>query len=145
MLSVLKEAKMTLVKAEVAAGTTAVSDAAIVDMQGFSNVAFVAVLGSDNADTAVVGLSAVLGDASDLSDGSEDAANKASYTFTSATSGDNKLLVLDVIRPSNRYVRCKINRATANSNVLALIAIQYNGDNIPTLPGDVIASALKVC
>lgn len=144
MLSALKEAKVSVVKAEVAAGSTAVTDASIVDMQGYDNVAFYAILGTDNADTAVVGLTAVLGNKSDLSDGTEDTTNKAEYTFTSATSGDNGVLLLDVLHPAERYVRCKISRSTANTNILALLAVQYGAACIPSDLGGVIASAIKV-
>ena len=50
MLSFANECKVLVCKSGVAAGTTAISDATIVDMQGYDTVAFVAVLGADAAE-----------------------------------------------------------------------------------------------
>ncbi len=143
MLSMLKEAKISVVKGAVAAGKTAVSDAAIIDMQGFERVLFLAVLGDDTEATAKVTLSVIAGDKSDLSDGAEHA-TKATHAAESATSADGKAVALEVLKPVKRYLRPKVTRETADANLLCVLAIQFNGDNIPVSTGDVIASALVI-
>lgn len=143
MLSFANECKVLVCKSEVAAGTTAVEDATIVDMQGYDSVAFVAILGADTATTAEVALSAVCGNDAALSDGVEKAA-KAEYTAASDTDADGKTLVLDVIRPGTRYARAKVGRATANAEVLAVLAVLYMGSGIPGEAGDALARAVSV-
>ena len=144
MLSMLNECKISVVKGAVAAGQTEIADAAVVDMQGFENVAFLAVLGADTAATAKSTLSVLAGDKADMSD----AAVKpkvAVHIASSATSDDDKVLLLDVVRPGKRYLRAKLARETANVAVSAILALQYDGDNIPvTQSADVLAAALNV-
>lgn len=143
MLSIVNECKLVVCKTEVAAGTTAIEDAAIVDMQGFESVAFIAVLGADTSSTATVALSAMAGNDAALADGVEKAA-VASYTASSDTDADGKAIVLDVIKPGARYVRPKIARSTANSEILAVVAVLYGAHGIPAVAGDALASAVSV-
>lgn len=143
MLSLVNECKLVVCKSEVAAGTTAIEDATIVDMQGFESVAFIAVLGADTASTAAIGLSAIVGNDAALADGVEKEA-QAAYTATSDTDADGKAIVLDVIKPGARYVRPKVTRSTANSEILAVVAVLYGAHGIPAVAGDALASAVSV-
>ena len=102
---------------------------------------FVAILGADTAATAKVTLKAAVSDASSMA-GAVTLDKTAEYTAQSATDADNKLLVLDVIEPGKRYVRPLIDRATANADILALLAIRYNGMGVPSEMGDVLARSV---
>ncbi len=48
-----------------------------------------------------------------------------------ADDDDNKLAVLDVYRPQERYVRLVVNRATQNAVIDGVIALQYKGRKAP--------------
>lgn len=132
---------LTVAKAEVAAASTNVTDAAVVDMKGYNAVAFVAILGADTAATAKVTLKAAVSDASSMA-GAVTLDKTAEYTAQSETDADDKLLVLDVIEPGKRYVRPLIDRETANADILALLAIRYNGMGVPSEMGDVLARSV---
>ena len=140
--SLLKACVFDKVLGNTAAGTGDTLNSEIVDLQGYDSVCLVATLG-DCAATAVGTLKAYCGDASDVSDG---ALKTTTATFTAtASSADNKVVVLDVVNPGKRYVRADLVRATANIPVESIVAIRYNAKNIPvTQPSDVVASALSV-
>jgi hypothetical protein len=55
-----------------------------------------------------------------------------SKTDAMADNASNKCLVLDVSRPTKRYVRAVINRATANAVIDSCIAICYRAGYKPT-------------
>lgn len=140
--SLLKECLIDKVLNNTAAGNGDTLNGDILDLQNFDSVLFIATLG-DVAATAVGTLKAYCGAKSDLSDG---AYKTASAIFTAtATSADNKVVVLDVVRPGKRYVRAAFVRATANIPVESIVAIRYNARNIPTTQGtDVVASELSI-
>lgn len=140
--SILKESKFDKVLIATAAGTDDTLSGDILDLQNCDSVVGVAILG-DVTTTSVVTLKAYTGDESDLSDG---AYETVTATVTAdATSADNKLLVLDVIRPGKRYCRFDVVRATANAIVDGVVGIRYNYRNIPTTqPEDVVDSDISV-
>lgn len=140
--SILKNGMFDKVLVATAAGTADTLTGDILDMQGYDSVVLVAILGDVTA-TSVLTLKAFCGDAPALGDG---AYKTATATVTAdATSADNKLLVLDVIRPGKRYVRADLVRATANAVVDGIIAYRYNARNAPTTqPSDVVHSNISV-
>lgn len=140
--SILKNCAIDKVLDNTAAGTGDTLNGAIIDLQNYDSVCLIATTG-DVANTAVGTLKAYCGDAAALGDG---AYKTATATFTAdATSADNKVVVLDVVRPGKRYVRADFVRATANIPVESIVAIRYNARNIPvTQPADVVASGLSV-
>lgn len=104
-----------------AAGTSDINGSTL-DMAGYDSVRFIALLGTLTA-TQVTLLKAQQGDASNLSD----AADITGATTTAAGDSDgNKMLILDVVRPQKRYVRCVVDRGTANAVVDGVIAELYN-------------------
>lgn len=139
--SILKDTKIVPVLNNTAAGTGDTLNSSVVDLQGYDSVCFIAKMG-DVADTAVGTLKAYCGDAANVSDGAYKTTT-ASVTAT-ATSADNKLLVLDVIRPGKRYVRADLVRATANIPVESIIAVLYNGKSYPKTQSEVVASGVSV-
>jgi len=122
--SLLKSGKVTRVTNAVAAGTTD-SNSSSVDMQGFESVMFIALFGTITA-TAVTSIHA------------EQSADDSTFADLESTSisidddEDNMVLVLEVIKPTDRYVRCVVDRGTANAVIDGVIAIQYNARNVPT-------------
>ena len=140
--SILKGGAFDKVLVATAAGTGDTLNGDILDLQGFDSICLIAILG-DVTNTAVVTLKAYCGDAAALGDG---AYKTATATVTADnTSADNKLLVLDVIRPGKRYVRGDLVRATANAVVDGIVAIRYNAMTVPvTQPADVVHSNISV-
>lgn len=140
--SLLKAGAFDKVLGNTAGGFGDTLNGDILDLANYDSVCFIAVTG-DVANTAVGTLKAYCGDAAALGDG---AYKTTTATFTAdATSADNKLLVLDVVKPGKRYVRPDFVRATANIPVEAIVAIRYNARNIPTTqPADVVDSDISV-
>jgi hypothetical protein len=132
--SLLKDAKITRVTNAVAAGQAATASD-ILDMSGFEGVVFIAALG-DVSDTSVVTLTAQQNTANSTSGM---ATLSGSATFTAgASDADNKLLVLDVYRPRERYVRAVFTSATANAVKDGVIAIQYGPRVMPVTQGSTV-------
>lgn len=112
--------KVTRVMNAVAAGTT-VQTSSAVDMANFDGVRFIVSLGASVA-TAVA---AIKGSDCDTSGGSyNDIAGSLGTAFT-PTTDDNKVWILDIFRPTHRFVKCIVNRATANTTIDSVIAEQY--------------------
>lgn len=140
--SLLKAAKFDKVLVATAAGTADTLAGDILDLQDCDSATGIAILGDVTA-TSVVTLKAFTGDEAALGDG---AYETVTATVTAdATSADNKLLVLDVVKPGKRYCRFDLVRATANAVVDGVIGIRYNFRTIPTTQGaDVVNSNVSV-
>lgn len=140
--SLLKASKIDKCLIATAAGTDDTLEGDILDLQNCDSVIGIAILG-DVANTAVVTLKAYTGDNSALSDGAYETVT-ATVTAT-ATSADDKLLLLDVVKPGKRYCRFDLVRATANAVVDGIIGLRYNFRSIPTTqPSDVVDSDISV-
>ena len=139
-MNLLKNAELTQVINAVAAGTSDTTSGTILDMSGYDSVMFILSLG-DVTNTAVVTLQAQQNTANSASGMATLATATASVT-ADATSADNKLLVIDIHRPTERYIRAQVVRATANAVIDCVIAIQYNAMSAPITQGaTVVASA----
>ena len=117
----------------VAAGQTD-QNGAIIDMANYEGVVFIAVLGT-LASGAVTGLKVQMGNESNLSD----AADLVGTAVSMADSDDNKLLVLDIHRPAERYVRAVVTRGTADATIDGVIAIQYGARLLPASQDSTVA------
>jgi hypothetical protein len=128
---------------DTAAGTADVLSSDIVDMAGFEGCMFVCKVGDatatavgtltvqQNTVNAAGGMAALAGDA-------------VAYTFAAAD-GDDDLLIIDVYKPQERYLRAQLTRATANIVVNGIIAIQYGAKKAPVTQGaTVLDSAVLV-
>lgn len=135
------DTKIVRVANSAAAAQTEVNSA-ILDMVEFEGVIFIAALG-DVTDTCVLTLTV---EQNSVNSPSGMAALTGNATFTAgASDADNKLLVVDVIRPKERYVRAALTRTTANAAVDGIFAIQYKPATKPvTADASVIASAVLV-
>lgn len=136
-----------------AAGVTVLTGAAL-DMQGFDGVLFVAAIGTltatqvtflgaqdspDGTTWGAVGTAAAptnllttlpSGGIGGVLTGVQAAVNIVTAAMADADS--NKLLVLDVFRPLQRFVRAVLYRGTANAVLDGLVALQYGAKKEPT-------------
>ena len=116
-----------------AAGQTN-QNGSIIDMANYEGVVFIAALGA-LASGAVTGLKVQMGSESNLSD----AADLAGTAISIADSDDNKLLVVDVNRPSERYVRAVLTRGTGDATIDGVVAIQYGPRLMPVTQDSTVA------
>lgn len=129
-----------IVRVQNAAGAdTTDLDGTVVDMQGYDGVMFVYGVGTLTG-TQVTKLVAKQDDS-------------ATGDFSSLTGTDsgaladtdgNKLLVLDVYRPTKRYVRPTLDRGTANAVVDFGIVVKYRGSKAPVVQGSTVAKNVIV-
>lgn len=120
------------------AGTTDISGAGI-DMEldgGYDGVMFIAALGVLTA-TQVSSLKAQVSSDDGGSDAYADLAGTDSGDL--ADDDDDKMIVLDIFNPPERWVRPVLLRGTANAVIDSVIAIQYSGRNLPPTHGSTVA------
>ena len=124
-----------------ATGTDANSDR--IDMSGWEGVVFIVPI-TDIADTGVATLTVEQNDI-DSDTGMDDLTGGAA-TATSATNDDlnDQLLVVDVFRPTKRYVQGVITSGTADVAFGNMIAILYNGSKFPVTQDDTVEAIAQV-
>jgi hypothetical protein len=130
--------KITRVMNAVTAGTSDDQYGSILDMAGWDGVVFVASLGTVTS-TGVATLKVQQNTANSASG----MATLASAAQATITDGSNKLLVVDVHRPREQYVRAQLTRATANVVIDGIVAIQYNGRTAPVTQGSTVADTAQ--
>ena len=136
----LKDCKILAVEnAAVAAQTELVSD--VVDMQGYDSIAFIVKLG-DVSDTCVLTMTGKTNTANHVSSPTPTTlATTATFT-AGATDADDKLMMLDLHKPRDRYVFLSLTRTTANAVVDGVFAVLYNAHEMPvSQDATLIASA----
>lgn len=119
--------KVIRVMNAVAAGTTAQTSSAI-DTQGFEGVKIYTAFG---AITGSAVTSVKIQQSSD--DGSADAyADLAGTSISVADDDDNQVVVHDIYRPRERYLKVVVSRATQNAVIDGVIAVLYGPADSPT-------------
>lgn len=139
-MNLSKSIKVTVVEAAAAAAQTElVTD--VLDMSGYEGVLFIAMTG-DVTTSSVLTLT-VKGNSANSVSSPTPVTQKATDAFTAgATSADSKVLMVDVYRPTLRYVFGSLTRTAADAVVGGIIAIQYGAGLKPTAQdATVIASA----
>ncbi len=128
-MNLSKDVKVTRVMDAIAAGTTD-QNGSSVDMQNFESVMFIAALGTLSA-TQVTQMKAQ--QSSD--DGSSDAFADllGSQTAAMADDDDDQCIILDIVKPRERYVRPVLERGTGNAVIDGIVAIQYGPRKKPTV------------
>lgn len=119
--------KMTRVAPATAAGVTTI-DSAPVDMAGFDGVVFLTTVGA-----IVAGGVQSMKAQQDVAVGMGAAADLAGTGITVGDADDGESFFLDIKRPRERFVRCRILRATQNSAWGEIYALQYRARNRPQL------------
>jgi len=120
-MNFLTNTKLTRVENSAVAGTTTLTSD-VIDMKGFDGVTFLAALG-DVLVNAVITFQAQHGDQSDGSDMTNIAGSSVTHTAT-ATDADNKLLALEIARPTKRFLRVTLARTVANTVLDGIFAFQ---------------------
>ncbi len=126
-MNLLKNVKITRILATQADGQGTQSSA-ILDMAGFEGVMFIAKL-ADVDDTSVLTLQAQQ-NIIDSTVGMATLTGTATFT-AGATDADDDLLVLDIYKPREQFLRAQLVIATANAINVGIIAIQYSGSKMP--------------
>lgn len=134
MQQLFKDARVILAKAaQVSAGTAVESD--VIDTANFEGVAF---FGSIAAQNAANTIKVQQGDASNGSDMTD----LVGTATPAGTNGHSPLV--DVFRPTKRYVRAVITRSGANTATGDLYAVLYGARKVPVTQGATIAPAFAV-
>lgn len=141
-MSLLKGIKITRIMAAVADGQ-ATTSSDILDMSDYEGVMFIAKF-SDVTSAAVLTMAAQQ-NIIDSGTGMATLSGTVTFTATSGTDADDDLLVLDIYRPQERYLRVQVTTATQNAVVAGVIAIQYGCKKVPiTQPATVLDSDLLI-
>jgi hypothetical protein len=133
----LNYGKRTRVVNATVAGVTAINSTSV-DMQDFDTVVFECALGALTA-TQVTSLKA-----QGSPDNSVWTDITGAVTANAADADSNKLLLLEVNRPQQRYVRCVVNRATANAVIDGVIAVQLGPKKAPVTQDATTVSQTKI-
>ena len=126
-MNLAKNVTMTKVLGYYAAATTT-RNSSIIDMADYDGVIFIAVFDTLIA-AGTIKLSVDQNTANSAS-GMAELAGSTTYTVTSSdTTGG--ILVADIYRPEERYLRASIDIATQNAVIGGIVAIQYSGRKQP--------------
>lgn len=132
MSQLTNRVKTVLCKTAVAAGATDVTDATVIDTAGYDGVRFIfafgAIVSGAATSTGVAGL-----DTSSPTPGTDDLAGSK---ITVADTDDDKLVITDIKRPRQRYLRPFVKRATQNATVNSIIAELYGHTGVQPIAKD---------
>ena len=132
-MNLSKNVKVTLVAAGATSAGTAINSAAV-DMSGFEGVIFVGKIATANAGNTALAAQ------SDASGGTY--VDLVGTTIAPGGNGDSFLI--DVYRPTKRFVRCEIARGGADTVTGDVYAIQYGAAAKPTVQGATIDAILGI-
>ena len=121
-----------------AAGQTAINGAAL-DMQGYEGAVAIIEMGTIAA-TAVTSIKWQQSDTTTSADFSD----LEGTGIDVADDDDDKIFVSELYRPTKRYVRIVVARATANAAVRAATYIQYKARSAPVTQGTDVTTELSV-
>ncbi|MRV72557.1 hypothetical protein GJ700_12650 [Duganella sp. FT92W] len=142
MHTLLQNCKITRVKTDGAGAASATpTKCDIIDMQGYESVMFVAMLG-DVLTTSAVSLRVAGADTN--SSGAMALLTGSAGGTAGASDYDDKLLVLDVVKPNQRYLECQIFHVTANAPFDGILAIQYNPRSAPVTQGSTVIASTTI-
>lgn len=142
-MNLLDHAEIRVVNDAISNASNTDDNSTRIDMQGWDGVCFITPI-EDSAATGVATLKVEQNTAD--SDTGMAALSGASAAVTCAVNDDinSKALIVDVYRPTERYVQGVLTSATANIAFGPTIAILYRGSKVPVTPGATIANYAKV-
>ena len=129
-----KDAKIERVMNGVAAGQAA-NTGTEVDMQGYDSVLFIGCFGAITA-TGTITMKAQ----QDTATGMATAADLLGTAVAMDSDDDNRMLLLNLFRPRERFVRVIVTTATANGVIDSVVAIKYNARSLPITQGTDVAA-----
>ncbi len=121
MSQLTNNVKTTLCKTAVAAGTSAITDATVIDMLGFEGCRFIFSFGAITSG-AVTSVAVASLATSSPTPGTDDIAGSG---ITVADTADDTLFIADIYKPRLRYLRPHVVRGTQNAVLNCIIAEQY--------------------
>lgn len=121
-----------------AAGTTDINGTTL-DMSGYEGVLFVVTMGAITTG-AVTSIKAQ----QDTDSAMGTAADLAGTAQTVADDADEKMFYIDLVKPTERYVRLVVDRATQNAVVASATAYQYGAHNAPVTHGSNVSGETHV-
>lgn len=110
-----------------AAGTTDVNTGSV-DTRGFTSIAWLVLVGVITA-TGTLDVKAQQSSDDGVGDGFSDLLGSAATQFVDTD--DGKMALIDIGKVDKRYQRLHLNRETANVVIDGVVAILYNGDELP--------------
>lgn len=138
MLSLLKNGEFVRVMNAVAAGTTSQNSTGV-NCEGADAVTFIAAFGTITSG-AVTSIKAQ--QSSD--DGSaDDYSDIAGSSCTVADDQDNKIAVLEIVRPLKKYVRLVVVRGTQNAVIDGVFAVATHARKVPVSQGSTVITTSK--
>jgi len=132
MPTLLENQKLIRHSGPVAAGTSAIEPTGI-DTTGFSRVAFICPVGTIVATGTVTATIQTSSDNSTFADVS-------GATVALTDSDDDSLIALELNSPDERYVRLRIVRATANSDIDGVVALLGDPGTAPVTHDSSVAA-----
>jgi len=142
MNNLLRNVKITRVKADGAGAASATpTKADIIDMTGFESVMFFAAMGNVLTTSAVA--LKVAGSATNDTGAMALLAGSAGGT-AGASDYDDKLVVLDVVKPTYQYLEAQLFHVTADAPFDGIFAIQYNGHSCPVTQGSTVVASSTI-
>lgn len=135
--NLLNNAKITRIHAGGAgAASSTPTKCTILDMTGYKSVCFVAEFGNV-LDTSVVSLKIATATTNDTAQMALVTDALVSGTAT-ATSFDDKLVILDASEVNKQFIECQVFHVTADAPFDSVVAIQYNPINAPVIQGSTV-------
>jgi len=135
-LSLAKNVAIDRVSNAVAAGTSDINSTGV-DMEGFDTATFIVAFGTITA-TAVTSIQ--IDHSSDNSSYNAVAGSKVTVPDTAS----NKLAITETVRPTLQYVRCTVDRGTANAVVDGIFAIRSHARKYPITQGSTVQGTTVV-
>ncbi len=124
--NLIKRCKVTRLANASAAGTSDVTSSSI-DMAGYDSVMFGVLFGA-----IVSGAVTSIKVRQDTVTGMGSAADLTGTSITVADTDDNKITLTEIFRPLERFLDVVVSKATQNSTVDGIFAIQFNASGLPT-------------
>jgi hypothetical protein len=128
MRNLSKNVKVIQVLGYFAAGQTT-RDSDIVDMAGYDGVMFVLGIGASSVATGVATLTAQSNSLNQTTGMAAISGSAAAGTIPATPA--KATIIVDVYRPQQEFVRGEVTIATANVELLGMVAILYNSDKKP--------------
>lgn len=139
MNNLLRNVKLTRISADGAGSASSTPNKmTIIDMLGYESVLFFAAMGNV-LTTSVVSLK--VAGATTNSSGAMTVLTGSAGGTADATSYDDKIVALDVVKPGYRYLECQLTCATADAPYDGVFAIQYNGHDLPVTQGSTVVAS----
>lgn len=122
MLGLLRNTKIVRHNNGAAAGTSTITPSAGVDMQGFNSAMFLVLLGTITS-TGVPSIKIQQSDDDGVADGYSDLEGTA---FAATDADDDKIIAVEILRPTKRYLKLILARTTANVVLDGIVCVLGN-------------------